>query len=69
MPLAPLARYPLPPAYQAKSPPLPLHDTQKIALIAIFICIYAKNVVPLCPKAQRWGLEGGRCLLSESQLV
>ena len=35
---------------------------QKIALKAIFICIYAKIIVSLHPKAQRRGLEGGRCL-------
>ena len=36
---------------------------------AIFICIYAKIIVSLHPKAQRRGLEGGRCPLSESQTI
>ena len=36
-------------------------STKKIALKAILICIFAKNIVPLHPKAQRRGLEGERC--------
>ena len=34
---------------------------QKNTPKAIFICIYAKIIVSLHPKAQRRGLEGGRC--------
>ena len=40
----------------------------KIAKKSLFSCIYAKNVVILQPKVQRRGLEGGKCLLSESQI-
>ena len=44
-------------------------STRKIAPKCDFSCISQKKVVPLPSKVQRRGLEGGRCPLSESQML
>ena len=53
---------------------LPLHLTlytlhQKNHQKSDFSCTIQNNSLPLRPKAQRRGLEGGKCPLSESQII
>ena len=51
-----------------KKSPFVFSDT-KGDFFCTISCRNEKNVVPLHPKAQRRGLEGGKCLLLESQII
>ena len=55
--------------YGGPTPQKTSYPLKLLKLFSLKICKCAIFVVPLHPKAQRRGLEGGKCPLSESQLV